>query len=296
MKIETFVLMLLIAILGLPAVLAQDASSTGANPDAISPSADFEYELGKKFLHGRGMDKNPGKALEHFQRAAELGHIEAPGAIGYFYSAGLVVEKDEAKAAECFQKGSEKGSALAKFNLGRFHLDGNGGLSGTEKGLALMEEAAASGLDNAHEALAEIYFLGLYCSDHKPDFTKAAPHVKAAAATGAVPVINMLGVMKQRGLGMEEDAKGAEECFRKAAVKGNFKAQSNLGHFLDPSNKDRKKRIEAAAWLIIAASQNEPLAVRTIEEVEQSMPKKDFSAARDMADVLQKKIAEATAK
>jgi len=290
---KILVLTLLTTTLSLPFVLAQDASSTPPNPDAISPSADFEYELGKKILHGRGVEKNPEKALEHFKTAAELGHTEAPGAIGYFYSVGLVVDKDDVKAAECFQKGLEKGSALAKFNLGRFYLDEKGGLSGRDTGLRLMEEAAASGLSEAHAALAEIYFLGLYCSDHKPDFTKAAPHVKVTANNGMASAINMLGVMKQRGLGIDEDQKGAEECFRKSAMKGDFKAQSNLGHLIDPDNKKRTRRIEATAWLILAASQNEPLASRKIAELEQSIPKKEFTAAREMADELQTKIAEA---
>ena len=92
---------------------------------------------------------------------------------------------------------------------------------------------------------------------------------------------------------MEEDTNGAEECFRKAAMKGDFKAQSNLGHLIDPDNKKRTRRIEATAWLILAANQNEPLASRKIGELEQSMPKKDFTAAREMSDKLQAKMAEA---
>ena len=264
--------------------------------ESASAVADSEYEAGKNFLHGLGVEKNPALALEHFQKAAELGNIESPGAIGYFYSAGLVVEKDEVKAAEWFQKGSDKGSAVAKFNLGRFHLDGKGGLSGSDNGLALMEEAAAKGLPEAHTALAEIYFLGLDNPQHTPDYTKAAPHVRAAAANGEAAVINMLGVMKQSGLGMDADLQGAEECFRQAALKGDFKAQSNLGHLLNPESKKRSRRIEAMAWIIIAANQGEPLATRKIAELEQTMPGKDFSAAREKADALQAKIAETAGK
>jgi TPR repeat protein len=254
------------------------------------PSADSEYNLGKNFLHGRGVEKNPEKALEHFQKAAELGHIEAPGAIGYFYSVGLLVDKDEGKAAEFFQKGSEKGSALAKFNLGRLYIDGKGGLSDAEKGVDLMEAAAALGLPEAHAALAETYFLGLFNDQHLPDYAKAVPHVKAAAASGEPAAINMLGVMKQSGLGLEKDEKGAEDCFRRAGMKGDFKAPSNLGHLLNPESKNRSRRVEAAAWLIIAASHGEPIATRKIAELEQAMSKKDFSAARDKADELQAEI------
>lgn len=291
---KILVLILLTSSLGLQSALSK--ASANASIESINPNADseYEYELGKKNLHGRGAEKNPEKALEHFRKAAELGHIEAPGAIGYFYTTGLVVEKNDVKAAEWFQKGSDKGSAAAKFNLGKFHLENRGGVSGTEEGLALMEEAAGLGLTQAHTTLAEIYYLGT--DKIAVDHAKAYRHAEAAANSGVATAETMVGVMKEYGYGTPADPVEAEMWFRKAAQKGEFKAQSNLGHLLDPSNKDRKKRIEAAAWLIIAASQNEPLAVRTIEEVEQSMPKKDFSAARDMADVLQKKIAEATAK
>lgn len=119
--------------------------------------------------------------------------------------------------------------------------------------------------------------------------------MQAAAANGAVPAINMLGVMKQSGLGVERDKKGAEACFREAALKGDFKAQSNLGHLLDPESKKRSRRVEATAWIIIAASQGEPLASRKIVELEQGMPAEEFTAAREKADELQIKIAEAAA-
>lgn len=296
MKNRAFLPILLALLIILSPSLTHSSMPSGSAHDSMDSGANSEYEAGKNFLHGRGVEKDPVKALEHFQTAAELGHIEAPGAIGYFYSVGLVVDKDDAKAAEYFQKGSEKGSALAKFNLGRFHLDGKGGMSGSEKGLDLMEEAAAKGLPEAHAVLAEIYFLGLDNAQHTRDYAKAAPHVKAAAANGEAAAINMLGVMKQSGLGMETDLQGAEECFRQAAMKGDFKAQSNLGHLLDPDSEERTRRIEAVAWIIIAASQGEPLATRKIAELEQTMQEKDYSAAREKADALQSKIAEASEK
>jgi TPR repeat protein len=289
-KTKILALTLFTTTLSLPAVFAQDAPSTISAPDSTSPNKDSEYEFGKNFLNGRAVEKNPEKALEHFNQAAELGHTEAPGAIGFFYAAGLVVEKDDAKAAEWFQKGSEKGSAAAKYNLGKFHLDGRGGLSDSEKGLALMEVAASLGLPEAHATLADIYFLGEY--SQKTDYKKAAPHVKVVAESGNISGINMLGYMLQYGLGMEKDEKKAEEYLRQAAQKGDPKAQHNLGQLLDPRSEDKTRRIEATAWLIIASSQTEPLATRRIGEIELTMPKKEFNAAKDMADKLQKSIAE----
>ncbi len=283
MKIKILILTLVAATPCIHQAFTQVTESGDHSVEAITLGADSEYEKGKDFLHGRGVEKNPATALEYFKKAAELGSIEAPAAIGYFYTAGLAVEKDDVKAAEWFQKGSEKGSAVAKFNLGRFYLDNKGGLSSYEKGIALMEEAAASDLPEAHAALAEIYFLGLN-SELKPDYDKAVPHVNAAADRGEVAAINMLGVMKQKGLGLDLDTKGAEQCFRTAAMKGDFKAQSNLGHLLNPQSKNRTRRIEAAGWLIIAASQNEPLAARVVEDLEQRFSKKEWEAACNKAD------------
>lgn len=294
MKFKALSLALLTATSTLHAALADTESVTTGAQESPARSAASEFEAGRNFLHGRSVEKNPEKALEHFQKAAELGYIEAPGAIGYFYSVGLVVEKDDVKAAEWFQKGSDKGSAAAKFNLGKFHLENRGGVSGTEQGLALMEEAAGLGLTQAHTTLAEIYYLGT--DKITVDHAKAYRHAEAAANSGVATAETMVGVMKEYGYGTPADPVGAEMWFRKAAQKGEFKAQSNLGHLLDPASEDPKRRLEATAWLIIAASQNEPLAARTLAELEENMPKEEFSKARDMADDLQKKIAEAEAK
>jgi TPR repeat protein len=294
MKLRILFLALLTATSLLQTTLADtDGATTGAQ-ETPAQSAASEFEAGRNFLHGRGLEKAPEKALEHFQKAAELGHAEAPGAIGYFYSVGLVVEKDDVKAAEWFQKGSDNGSAAAKFNLGKFHLENPGGVGGTELGLALMEEAADLGLTQAHTTLAEIYYLGTdrIAIDHD----KAYRHAEAAARAGVTTAETMLGVMKEYGYGTPMNLVEAEKWFRKAAQKGEFKAQSNLGHLLDPASEDPKRRLEATAWLIIAASQNEPLAVRTLAELQENMPKEEFSKARDLADDLQKKIAEAEAK
>ena len=87
---------LILSMFGVAGVMHEARSETLQTGNLSVPAADVsfvsEYEAGKKFLNGQDVEKNPAKALEHFQKAAELGHIEAPGAIGYFYAAGLGVE------------------------------------------------------------------------------------------------------------------------------------------------------------------------------------------------------------
>lgn len=267
------------------------ASSPEVTPsESTSTSAQSTYDLAVKLLHGDKESKDPEKALDLFRKANELGHTEAPSAIGYFYTTGLVVEKNDIVAAEWFQKGSDRGSLMAKVNLGRFYLDGKGGLTGREKGIALMEESASKGSEDAKAALAEIYFMGLYDPEAKPDFAKALPYVQGCADRGSASALNMLGLIYKEGHGVPVDLKKAEDLFRQAALKGDFKAQSNLGDLLDPHGKKKSRRIEATAWLIVASRQGEPLAVYRTNELKAQMDSKEWDKATALADELQAKI------
>jgi hypothetical protein len=249
------------------------------------------YDLGKAHYQGRGVSKDDTKALEYFKMAAEQGNAEAANAIGSFYLLGLTVPKDDHQAAEWFRKGTENGSALAKMNLARLYVEERGGLTGKEKGLALMQEAAAMNLPDAHAYLADYYYFGID-GFLEADRTKAFPHADAAAKGGIATAMNMLGLMKQFGTGTSLDLAEAEKWFRKAAFMGNPKAQTNIGFLLEPEGEDKKKRIEGTAWLIIATANGEPFATRRIEELEQGMAPKEFEAARKMADKLQKQISD----
>ena len=255
---------------------------------AEAPVGKSQYQAGVDLLKG-GDEVG---AFDKFKKSMELGYPDAFSASGFFYANGRGgVEKDDTKAFEFFQKGADLGSQAAQVNLARFYLEGRGVGSEREKGLALMEAAASAGSEDAHAALAEIYFLNLYDQASKPDFQKALPHVEASAQAGNPSATNMLGVMYREGHAVEVSSKKAEELFRQAARKGNFKAQSNLGHLLDPSSKKRSRRIEAVAWLSLAADQGEPLAVHKMNELRVYLPTKELEEANQLAEKLRAEIA-----
>lgn len=230
-------------------------------------------------------------AFDHFKKAMDSEYPDAFSATGFFYANGRGgVDKDDAKAFEFFQKGAGLGSLAAQVNLARFYLEGRGVGADREKGLALMEAAASAGSEDAHASLAEIYFIGLYDAASKPDFQKALPHVEASAKSGNPSANNMLGVMYREGHAVAVDPKKAEALFREAARKGNFKAQSNLGHLIDPSSKKRSRRIEAVAWLSLAADQGEPLALYKMNELRVYLPSKELEEANQLAEKLRAEI------
>ena len=254
---------------------------------AEAPPGKTKYQAGVELLNA-GDDVS---ALDQFKKAMDSGYPDAFSAAGFFYANGRGgVDKDDAKALEFFQKGADLGSQAAQVNLARFYLEGRGVGADRENGLAVMEAAASAGSDDAHASLAEIYFLGLYDPESKPDFEKALPHVEASAKAGNPSATNMLGVMYREGHAVAVDLKKAEALFREAARKGNFKAQSNLGLLLDPSSKKRSRRIEAVAWLSLAADQGEPLAVYKMNELRVYLHSKELEEANQLAEKLRAEI------
>lgn len=252
---------------------------------------ELDYKAGVEILKSAKDLAQQAAALEKFKSAAEAGYPDAFGAIGFFHANGAGgVPQNDAVALEWFQKGSDKGSISAKVNLARFILEGRGATADRTKGIALMEEAASKGFEDAQVALAEIYFMGLYDPEAKPDFVKALPYVQVCSDRGSASALNMLGLIYKEGHGVPVDLKKAEELFRQSALKGDFKAQSNLGDLLDPYAKKKSRRIEATAWLIIASRQGEPLAVYRTGELQSQMESKDWEKATGLADELQAKI------
>ena len=255
---------------------------------AEAPPGKTEYQAGVELLNAG----DEVSAFDQFKKSMDPGYPDAFSAAGFFYANGRGgVDKDDAKALDFFQKGADLGSQAAQVNLARFYLEGRGVGADREKGLALMESAASTGSEDAHASLAEIYFLGLYDPESKPNFEKALPHVEASANGGNPSATNMLGVMYREGHVVAVNPKKAEELFRQSARKGNFKAQSNLGHLLDPSSKKRSRRLEAVAWLSLAADQGEPLAVYKMNELRVYLPAKELEAANQLAEKLRAEIA-----
>ena len=263
-----------------------------ADPSTLSPvsaasaepqDADSKFQQARALLHGDGVEKNPQKAFDLMKAAAEQGHAEAMGGVGYFYSLGLVVAKDDRLAAEWFRKGADKGSAKAQFNLGKILLAG-----GAAEGIQWMKKAADQGLSEAGLAYGSI----LYFGDHgvAKDQEKAAPYLKIAADAGDPEAQNFYGTLCELGLGVPQDSNEARRWLHKAALQGFVKAQSNLGASLGPQVEDGETRIEALAWLIIASGQGEVTAEKLLADTVPGLKSEDLDAAKIRVAELRKTI------
>ena len=82
--------------------------------------------LGNDYRHGAyGLEKNVTRAVELYERAAELGVKEAHFTLGVLYGVGKDVERDTAKAIRHYETAAMSGHVSARLILGR--AEGNAG-------------------------------------------------------------------------------------------------------------------------------------------------------------------------
>jgi TPR repeat protein len=291
MIVSAMRLLLALLLTAFVATAAPAASDPAGSPDmpalqkaAKEGDAAAQFQLGRAYYRGNGVERDPQKALELIRKAADAGNPDAIDSMGFFYANGEIVQLDENQAVEWFRRGAEAGSARSKLNLGLLLRQGKTVQPSAAESLKLMEEAAAAGLPEAKSYLGQLYFNG---DRHmKSDFAKAYPLVKEAAEAGDPACQNIMGVFCRDGLGVRQDfnePQAREEAaawFRKAAMKNNVKAQSNLAHLLGIGSPGCEDPEEALKWLIIAKDQGEITAKKTYEELFKTLPSALLVAAR----------------
>ena len=80
----------------------------------VDTNRDADFQQGNRFYE----QKDYANALPYFQRAAEVGNVDAQNNLGVMYHFGEGVSKDFSKAAEWYRKAAEKNHVKAQFNLG----------------------------------------------------------------------------------------------------------------------------------------------------------------------------------
>ena len=115
----------------------------GCLREAEAGDAKAQTGLALMFIKGRGVPKDPSRALYWYGQAAEQGNAYAQTELGLMYLNGEVVPKDITLAVKWLKAGAEQGYAGAQRQLARLYETGEG----VSKDLAIAERLhnAASG-------------------------------------------------------------------------------------------------------------------------------------------------------
>jgi TPR repeat protein len=228
------------------------------------------FELGLRYLEGRGVERNDALAARWLERAAGCGHDAARFMTGHFYREGRGVEQNAAEAVRCYRQSCEGIVCEHDEESVGEYLDGLRRMAGAEAWGAirawLREEAERGGAD-ACFVLGVLYLGGLGVGKNHE---RAAFWVKKAALAGDADAQYLFGNFAERGICMAGNPKAAlrwrekaaetnflftldDECFGVAAEKEKEKRGPRV--LADGISSDEKKR-----WLRGQSKKGNPFA------------------------------------
>ena len=82
------------------------------------------YRLGQMNLTGTGTEKDPEQARMYFEKAAELGNIDAMYGLGKLYLSKDFPGQDVKEAINYLMDAAKKGHDYAMYALGKLFLEG----------------------------------------------------------------------------------------------------------------------------------------------------------------------------
>ncbi|MHC1550117.1 peptidoglycan-binding protein [Phyllobacterium sp. K27] len=165
------------------------------------------FEIGDRYMDGRGLTSDYGKAAEWYKLAAERGFAPAQYKIGNFYEKGLGVERDVVKAKHWYELAANQGNASAMHNLA-----------------VLLAAGALS----------------------TPDNEAAARWFTRAAELGVKDSQFNLAILSAKGVGLKQNLEESYKWFAIAAEAGDSDAASKREDVARAMTPDQLSRAKAA--------------------------------------------------
>ncbi|SMX28849.1 Putative beta-lactamase HcpC precursor [Pelagimonas phthalicica] len=205
-------------------------------------------------LLGRAYDaeENYTKAIELYQRGADLGNTTAMNNLGAKFEQGSGVSRSYEKAFELYQQAASQGHVFATINLGVLYQHGKGVPQSDEKAVEYYQIAADQNSARAQANLGWMYEKGR--GVRRSDELAAELYLKAAAQ-GYPRGQNNLGWMYETGRGVPQSVTEAVKWYHKAAEQGNVQAQLNLGHRYRDGFNGTQSHETSVMWFRKAADQ-----------------------------------------
>ncbi len=228
----------------------REAEAQRREAEAGKLSADAIFAMG---------DGNHVKAIQLFEKSAELGSTSSVIMLGAILMEGVGGEKDFAKAQFWLEKGAKAGSDVAMSGLGRvFRIGGHGVEQNYEKAREWYEKAAEYENAAAILQLGHFYANGLTV---EKDPVKARAFYERAAAKGNAEAMFNLGLIYADGNGVDKDLRQTVHWYEKAVEKGDPAAMNNLGLIFQNGQGVKQDLSRARSLFESAAKKNNSLGM-----------------------------------
>jgi len=194
---------------------------------SVGPGATGPVDSERAFL--TTMREADHKSLELVRAAAECGVREAEVIYGQMLLDGNLVERNPTFALHWFERAALAGDVMAINMVGRCLDQGWGVAASPHLAAPWFRKAAECGLDWGMYNLATLLTLG---SGVPEDKLEALYWLRKASDLGHAKSINLLGGFHEDGWIVQRDMVAARECYRKAAIGGDFRGQFNYARLL----------------------------------------------------------------
>ncbi len=188
-----------------------------------------QYEMGNRYMEGKGVMENPATAFEWYHKSATQNNIQAIKAVGDCYYYGNGIGEDFVEALEWYEKSANLGNTDARAMVGYILAVEHKGITNDKtKGIQYLENAALSGSTTGKSKLGILLYAGVL---DKPDYENALSLLSDAAELGEKEAQFYLGLMYDWGRGINQNSAKAAEWFHKSAAQGFLLAENLLGSY-----------------------------------------------------------------
>ncbi|AFL89672.1 TPR repeat-containing protein [Terriglobus roseus DSM 18391] len=182
------------------------------------------------------------KTLELVRAAAERGVCQAQALYGQMHLDGKLVPQNPSLALHWFERAAVGGDVMAINMVGRCLDQGWGVAASPHLAAPWFRKAAERGLDWGMYNLATLLTMG---SGVNEDKYEALHWFRKAADLGHAKSINIVGGFYEDGWVVAVDMAAAKDCYRRAAIAGDFRGQFNYARLL----ADAGEISSALSWL-----------------------------------------------
>lgn len=246
---------------------------------ACGNKADEYYESGLSYLYGTDETEiDYAQAFSDFEKAAESGKVEANLYLGLLYGYYGYPQQDYELARKYYEACGD--NPYARICLSMLYISGQGVEKNKEKAVELVSSVIESGVVEGYlvsgiaAADENDYILALECFHKVLDGTE--PVFMAVA-------MNNLGIIYEKGLGVEQDYAEAMEWFEKSAALNNTTAMSNIGFLYGDGLGVEQDYAKAMEWFEKSAALYNSSAMNSIGYLYEN----GFGVAQDYAKAME---------
>lgn len=239
-----------------PQLAFQIVSDASSQPENAS-NGPLLVALSQMYLEGKGVDRNPIKALTILQMLAETDDKDALRFLAENFDDREVMSTSE--HLSWVKRSVSAGNLSSKAKLASMYMSGSKGTGkDLTKAIELYRSAAMAGDSESCYEMALIHQQGKGTAQ---DMSKAMEWYQKACDYGNTRALFTLGYMYETGTTVDKSIRRAMELYRSAADLGDIASTVRVAYLYEHDHDEcSKDMVEAGKWYKSAADQSEPFA------------------------------------